>query len=385
MKTRITFFAMSLLALSSSWFASCSYGEFDALSAERASTPSANQGDQSQAGLITAGEWNDLENWAFWEGLLTDSAFTSFPDKWIFFPNHRISVRVEAASGPMIDAEVELKKGSALIWAARTDNTGKAELWIGMNEKQSTVDLDAYQLWVNGTEISASVKSFESGVNEIFLNSGQAISNQVDLAFIVDATGSMGDELEFLKEDLEDVITRVLDDYPQLDIRTSSVFYRDKGDKYVTRESDFTENLGKTIKFIQKQEAGGGGDFPEAVHSALDEGINKLDWSSKARTRIAFLLLDAPPHHEDKVIQDLQISIKSAAAQGIKVIPITASGIDKETEFLMRFFSIATNGTYVFITNDSGIGNNHIEATVGDYEVEFLNDLLVRLIEEYAD
>ena len=64
----------------------------------------------------------------------------------------------------------------------------------------------------------------------------------------------------------------------------------------------------------------------------------------------------------------------------IKIIPVTASGIDKETEFLMRFFSVSTNGTYVFITNDSGIGNDHIEASVGEYEVENLNDLLVNML-----
>ena len=50
----------------------------------------------------------------------------------------------------------------------------------------------------------------------------------------------------------------------------------------------------------------------------------------------------------------------------------------------MRFFSVSTNGTYVFITNDSGIGNDHIEASVGEYEVENLNDLLVRLINKYS-
>jgi hypothetical protein len=45
---------------------------------------------------------------------------------------------------------------------------------------------------------------------------------------------------------------------------------------------------------------------------------------------------------------------------------------------------MSTNGTYVFITNDSGIGNDHLQATVGDYEVEFLNDLMVRLVKKYT-
>jgi len=51
---------------------------------------------------------------------------------------------------------------------------------------------------------------------------------------------------------------------------------------------------------------------------------------------------------------------------------------------MMRFISIATNGTYVFITNDSGIGNSHLSPTVGKYDVEYLNNLMVRLIKKYS-
>ncbi|HEY0108510.1 MAG TPA: hypothetical protein VGB67_02715, partial [Fibrella sp.] len=59
-------------------------------------------------------------------------------------------------------------------------------------------------------------------------------------------------------------------------------------------------------------------------------------------------------------------------------------GIDKETEFLMRMLAIGTQGTYVFITNDSGIGNTHLIPSVGDYQVEYLNELMLRLIVKYA-
>ena len=96
-------------------------------------------------------------------------------------------------------------------------------------------------------------------------------------------------------------------------------------------------------------------------------------------------MLDAPPHYEPEVIVKLHESILKAAEKGIKVIPVTASGINKETEFLMRFFSITTNGSYVFITDDSGVGDDHLEPTVGDYQVEFLNNLMVRLINKYAE
>jgi hypothetical protein len=121
------------------------------------------------------------------------------------------------------------------------------------------------------------------------------------------------------------------------------------------------------------------------VHTALKKAINDLQWSTTATSRIIFLVLDAPPHYDTQVVSEIQSQVMLAALKGIKIIPVVASGIDKETEFLMRFISIATNGTYVFITNDSGIGNEHLEPTVGEYEVERLNDLITRLINKYLE
>ncbi len=51
----------------------------------------------------------------------------------------------------------------------------------------------------------------------------------------------------------------------------------------------------------------------------------------------------------------------------------------------MRLMAMTTNGTYVFITNDSGVGNDHLQASVGEYQVELLNKLMVRLINKYTE
>ena len=72
------------------------------------------------------------------------------------------------------------------------------------------------------------------------------------------------------------------------------------------------------------------------------------------------------------------------AKHGIKLIPVAASGVDKDTEFMLRFFDVATGGTYVFLTDDSGIGNSHIKASVGNYNVESLTDIMIRLIKKYV-
>lgn len=348
---------------------------------------SGNQGNgqSDTSGLITAGEWNDLDHWDFWKNLFEKPEFSDKPAYWSFFTNNRVSVLVTKNNHPVYDGKVELKKNGNTVWTAKTDNLGKAELWIGLSQEDNSVNLSKYDLFVNDQEISASLKFFEYGINKIQISSGSTSSKRVDISFIVDATGSMGDELEFLKEDLKDVIQQVESNNTALDIRTSSVFYRDVSDDYVVKHSEFTGDFNSTLGFIQQQSAGGGGDFPEAVHSALNTAIEELDWSESAMARIAFLLLDAPPHYTNEIIEDLQNSISKAAKKGIKIIPVTASGIDKETEFLMRFFSVSTNGTYVFITNDSGIGGEHLEASVGDYEVEYLNDLMIRLIKKYTD
>ena len=167
--------------------------------------------------------------------------------------------------------------------------------------------------------------------------------------------------------------------------RLSVNFYRDVGDAYVTRSFAFTDNFEQAIDQLEKQEYGGGGDFPEAVHSALNDAIYEHQWSSSARSRLLFLVLDAPPHNDQEVISDLHSAIKEASANGIQIIPIAASGINKDTEFLLRTLDITTNGTYIFLTDDSGIGNSHLEPSVGEYTVQPLNDLLVDIITESVD
>jgi len=96
-------------------------------------------------------------------------------------------------------------------------------------------------------------------------------------------------------------------------------------------------------------------------------------------------MLDAPPHYTSEIKAKINSMAAMASQKGIRIIPVTASGIDKNTEFLMRFLAISTNGTYVFITNDSGVGNEHLVASVGEYDVELLNALMSRLITEYTE
>lgn len=350
------------------------------------SSSNGNGNQNQQPGVITAGEWNDLEHWDFWEDILTKEEYQPMPGHWSIFNNHRIAVRLMSADqSPVVNALVELKRAGSTIFSARSDNQGRAELWADIQQKNDSIDLSQLSIAINqGAQTLNAPKAYRDGTNDIVLPAAP-VDNKIEIAFVVDATGSMGDELEYLKTELLDVISRIQNANASARVLTASVFYRDQGDEYLTRLSPFSADPKTTINFIQEQSASGGGDYPEAVHTALNQAVNQLQWSVDARSRILFLVLDAPPHHNNVVINDLQGSLLKSAEKGIKIIPISASGVDKQTEFLMRFLAISTNGTYVFITDDSGIGNSHLPPTVGQYQVEFLNDLMVRLINQSAE
>ena len=202
--------------------------------------------------------------------------------------------------------------------------------------------------------------------------------------FVFDATGSMGDELRYLQAEMKDVIARAKDATGGLDLRTGAVVYRDHGDEYITRISRLTDEIKTTQAFIDKQEANGGGDFPEAVPEALMAALNSAGWNEDARARIAFLILDAPCHSDSATIALLHDQLLNAAAQGIRIVPVVCSGLDKSGEYLMRAIALATNGTSFFLTDDSGIGHSHLKPTTDSLKVEHLNDMLVRTIVEFS-
>jgi len=301
-------------------------------------------------------------------------------------PQERYCVQVtNYKDKPLVNAKVYLQteKGDTL-WAACTDNTGKAELWLNIFDNSSSGKNLIITVVDKGQTYKLSKpEKFHDGINFINLPASCYVPEKADIAFVVDATGSMGDEIAYLKAELKDVLNKIQKQHKDITINTASVFYRDIHDSYLTKKSDFSDNVKTTTDFIKQQTAGGGGDFPEAVDAGLNTAINELSWSEDALAKVVFLILDAPPHNDSLSIKKMQNLTKNAASKGIRIIPVTASGIDKSTEYLMRSIALATNGTYVFLTDDSGIGNSHIKPTTDEFQVELLNDIFIRLINQY--
>ena len=353
-------------------------------STDGSSSGGGNSGGGGTAGVITAGEWNDLENWNFWKSLLQKDTLKDIPATWGLYTKNTVTVILKDRNNKLLsDAKITLDYNTKTA-SAKTDNFGKAVLIAGLTEKNFS--LSNFSLEAEYLGKTYSLGSFIHSENTITKTIAvtKTSSGTLDILFAVDATGSMGDEITFLKTELTDVINRSGSQLPGTKINMGTVFYRDREDDYLTRPFGFTNSTNSLVNFIKNQEAGGGGDFPEAVDEALKACTENMQWSNTAINRLLFLVLDAPPHKVPADLDRLYEAIKTAQEKGIRIIPISASGIDQETEFLLRSMAISTNSTYVFITNDSGIGNPHLTPTVGTYKVEFLNDLIVRLITKYG-
>jgi len=339
------------------------------------------------AGTLTAGEINDFSKWKLWNDKSQDE-LREYNKNWKIFPSLRYTALIQNQDGNAISGiEVKLIDSKQnIVWKAQTDNLGKAELWVNMfNNNYSDKDKFTIEaIWNDKKYEILDAKSFNEGINHLTIKKECNAAKSAEVLFLVDATGSMSDEINYLKAELSNVMQQIKDSNKDLTIKLGSVFYRDLKDEYVTRISELSDDISKTTNFITDQHANGGDDFPEAVDKGLEVALHDIKWSDEAITKIIFLVLDAPPHDKISTLESLQNLITEAASRGIKIVPITASGIDKSTEYLMRAWALATNGTYVFLTDDSGVGDHHIAPTTDKYDVEKLNDLLVRLFNQFS-
>lgn len=339
-----------------------------------------NEPIQPAAGLLTGGEWRDNDHWADWNALYSSHPeWNSYKKEWNIQADQRITVTVTSNGLPVEGASV-----SACGWNAVTDNKGKAYTFF-----KETDDHDNVTLTVSyGDTVYTEEFPLSDGEHfyDVELENIQPTSEKkLDLLIMCDTTGSMGDELEFLKTELRDIIATIKQDNANIPTRLSVNFYRDEGDDYIVRQYPFTTHVEDAYSAISEQYASGGGDFPEAVHSALKSAISDHEWDNDA-VKLMFLVLDAPPHSDNQqIVDEVSQYIALAAEKGIRIIPIASSGVDKTTEYLLRTMAFYTGGTYTFLTDDSGIGGSHIQPTVGAYNVERLNDMMVRIVNGYLN
>jgi len=207
----------------------------------------------------------------------------------------------------------------------------------------------------------------------------------IDLVFLLDATGSMGDEIDKIKATVDSVAARIEQLPGSSQPRFGLVAYQDAGDSFVTQAwefagvQEFSQNLSNVLAL-------GGGDYPESVNAGLQDAINLQGWadnSSGRRLRMIVLVGAAPPHLDYPNDPAYTGLLQQAVAKGIKIFPIGASGLDDQGEYIFRQFAQVTQGQFVFLTYANGVSGAPGMATnhsVSDFTVQNLDTLVVNLV-----
>jgi hypothetical protein len=300
---------------------------------------------------------------------------------------HIISAR-DAQGLPVLDAHVTAFADGQLVFEGRTTAAGQVlvhprALGLGAG---STL---AVRVEKNGSVNEVSFVSGQSDHHVVKLDHANRDGAPValDILFLIDATGSMDDEINKLKSTILEISAQV-DALPSRpDVRFAMVTYRDHGDAYVSRAHDFTPDVSAFQAELDQVRARGGGDYPEALNEALHQAIWDVEWREGEAVRLVFLVADAPPHIEPQQDPSYDQDMIEAVRRGIKIVSIASSGLDDQGEYVFRQLAQFTLGRFVFLTYQeagqpsSGPGEETSHSVEPqDYTVDVLDRLIVRLV-----
>ena len=332
--------------------------------------------------------------------------------------SERYLLEVTDASGrPVHDAEVAVQRAgiTAPVMWARTDTAGR--VWLhprafiapGFEAERGL----GVAVRKGGTQARATLRRGQSSALQVRLGTTSVAQRpRLDLVFMIDATGSMGDEIGKLKSSMRAMSAQIAQLPGQPDICYGLVAYRDRGDAFLTRTHDFTNDLGAFQNLLERVQAQGGGDTPEALNEALHEVVHGLSWRTDA-ARLVVLVADAPPHLDYEgcvsapeafgfsppggqrvaglerpgACPQYDADMQAALAKGIKLFAVGASGLDPVGEYIFRQLAQYTAGRFVFLTYknaaepDRGAGTRTVH-DVKNYSVQTLDRLVVRLVSE---
>jgi hypothetical protein len=207
-----------------------------------------------------------------------------------------------------------------------------------------------------------------------------APAKAIEAVFVLDTTGSMSGLIEGAKRKIWSIADAMSGNSPGVPIRVGLVAYRDRGDEYVTRRVDLTEDLDSVWAQLRELRADGGGDTPESVNEALNEAVTKLSWSSGPNVyRVVFLVGDAPPHQDYAQDVSFRQSAGLAAQKDIVINTVQCGALPETTPVwqeiaklgLGQFAAIGQDGAMIAVTapqdDELAVLNRKLAATVIPY------------------
>jgi hypothetical protein len=396
------------------WFGSAGGVEFEGLdmAAEGGSTDASTDDDSTARSTTTVvpGEFSDIgpieppiDNSPLRAGSIDDAEdVAAYLDYRTLVTDSGVVVRpldvsdstvftVTGANGlPVLDAAVEFwdpqadrSAGSPVVTLRTTANGSvrfspgaMAEIWTALDVVVRTGD----------TELDVDFEWAAPSV-EVTVDAPGGIDGSVplDIHFVLDATGSMGDEIARLRDNMTSIANQIAALPSEPDVRFGMTVYRDVGDTFVTRTFDLTDDLDSFLVALSEVQADGGGDYAEALDEALADALEKPEWRRDGAVELMFVIADAPPQVQRDVQQPYTATAIAAAEAGVKIFPVAASGTDDQAEYAMREIAFVTGGRFVFLSYGAGgatATGPSTDITADDYDELPLDALIVRLVQD---
>ena len=278
-------------------------------------------------------------------------------------------VTISDANGRELSRLQTTSDGRVLFFPKAVDG-GEAQSYVIQAEK-------------DGHEVSLEIDS-ETREHDLSLDARPATDPiRLDVLFLIDATGSMSDEIQQLKDNMISVSERIHALPSAPNVRFGMTIYRDRDDLFVSRTFDFTSDIQAFTDELADVVAEGGGDYPESLNEGLHSALELPEWRVEETVSLIFLIADAPPHLDYSQDYDYAQEIFNAKESGIKIFPLASSGLDDQGEYIFRQLAQMTGGKFLFLTYGAGGGpGDDTTHHVDDYSVLSLDDLVVKMVEE---
>jgi hypothetical protein len=182
-----------------------------------------------------------------------------------------------------------------------------------------------------------------------------AAKPRVEVAFVLDSTGSMGGLIEGAKQKIWSIANSIIAQKPTPEVRIGLLTYRDRGDEYVTKRFDLTDDIDTVFRNLQSFQADGGGDDPESVNQALHEAVTDFTWSADRKVlKIIFLVGDYPPHMDYAGDVKYPLTCREAARREI-IIDTVQCGEVEETARVWQDIARRAEGSYVALAQSGNM------------------------------
>lgn len=350
--------------------------------------------EDAQANLpLNAGEINDNADWDNFLLYRRDFSGTGIDVHDVDVTGRHIINVIDGQGLPVLGARVEVYAGDELVSSSRTYANGQTLFF------PNAVDTiaDSYRVVVSKGDVQSEFTLEHGGGQvswDVVLEDYQRSTDTVrlDVLFLIDATGSMGDEIFQMQSNILAISEQIAALPADVDVRYALVIYRDRTDNFVVQSCDFTPNVDDFQAALNRVQASGGGDYAESLNEGIHAAIHAVEWRGGDAIQMIFLVADAPPHLDYQDDYDYAQEMVEAARRGIKIHPIASSGLDAQGEYVFRQIAQYTMGNFIFLTYEGGQPGRpgderpDLEAGGEDFTVESLDDLVLRLIvTEIAD